>query len=213
MSSHFRHPALYAAVALLAAAAAAFGVQAARGGGDPLGAAVPPAAGANGTSATGATVFAREDPDATARVTDTDEEAQSDTMPTLPDSMSVDMIAAGDAIFHGRGGCYQCHGAEATGLKQRGSALTAGTIYVPVQGPHGWNGIDSLVLNGIPESLTRTQVAMPMRGLHSDLSADEVRRVAAYVWAIAQVRGEPWPGGHLAHGTPGRVIPPRTTGP
>ena len=164
-------------------------------------------------SATGADVFAHETADAEAGVTDTDEEAQSDTMATLPPGMTVDLIAQGDALFHGKGGCRECHGMEATGLRQRGSALTAGVIYVPVQGQAGWRGVDSLILNGVPEELSRSPVAMPMRGLHSDLSADEVRRVAAYVWAIAQVKGEPWSGGHRAHATSGRRIEPRTTGP
>lgn len=152
-------------------------------------------------------------PLALARVTETDEEMQPDTLPTLPDSMRVDDLVAGDAVFHGRGGCYQCHGMEATGLPKRGSSLNSGIIYVPVQGAAGWTGIDSLVLNGLPEGITRSQVAMPMRGLHGDLTADETRAVAAYVWAIAQTRGEPWTGGHARHATGDLVVDPRTTGP
>ena len=65
-------------------------------------------------------------PLALARVTETDEEAQPDTLPTLPDSMRVDDLVQGDAIYHGKGGCFQCHGMEATGLPKRGSSLTAG---------------------------------------------------------------------------------------
>jgi hypothetical protein len=42
---------------------------------------------------------------------------------------------------------------------------------------------------------------MPARGGKSDLTREEVRRVAAYIWAISQTRGEPWPGGHTSHGT------------
>jgi hypothetical protein len=34
------------------------------------------------------------------------------------------------------------------------------------------------------------------RGAASNLTDEETRRVAAYVWAIAHVRGEPWLGGH-----------------
>ncbi len=173
-----------------------------------LGAVAPP-----GPSSDGAREFARTTPLALARVTDTDEEAQPDTLPTLPPEMRTADFVAGDAIFHGKGGCYQCHGMEATGLPKRGSSLTAGLIYVPTQGAAGWTGLDSLILNGVPEAITRSQVAMPMRGLGGDLTADETREVAAYIWAIAQTRGEPWPGGHVRHATSTLIMDPRTTGP
>lgn len=173
-----------------------------------LGAVVPP-----GPSSDAAREFARATPLALARVTETDEESQPDTLPALPPGMRVADVALGDALFHGKGGCYQCHGMEATGLPKRGSSLTAGLIYVPIEGALGWAGVDSLVLNGVPEAITRSQVAMPMRGLNGDLTADETRRVAAYVWAIAQARGEPWPGGHARHATGALVMDPRTTGP
>ena len=175
----------------------------------PLGAVVPP----GGMSATGSDVFARQTLQALAYVTDTDEEAQPVTLPALPAGMTVGTIAQGDAIYHGKGGCYQCHGADATGIMRRGKSLTAGLIYMPMAGMAGWVGIDSLILNGMAETVTRSEIAMPMRGLRSDLTNDEVRQVAAYVWALAHVRGEPWPGGHVTHGVGPLLIAPRTTGP
>ena len=213
--------AVWAAALLIAAGGVFVGVDMlhaagrSRAGGGPfgrleaLGASAPPGP----ASSVGASEFARTTPLALARVTETDEESQPDTMPTLPDSMRVDDIVAGDAVFHGKGGCFQCHGMEATGLPKRGSSLTAGLIYVPVEKAAGWAGLDSLILNGVPENITRSQVAMPMRGLNGDLTADETRVVAAYIWAIAQARGEPWPGGHARHATGSLVIDPRTTGP
>ena len=59
--------------------------------------------------------------------------------------------------------------------------------------------IDSLVTAGIPEAITRSPIAMPARGAQSNLTPDEVKLSAAYVCAIASVRGEPWPGGHQTH--------------
>lgn len=131
------------------------------------------------------------------RVFDTDEEGQKDTLPALPSGMTVQMIRDGDRLFHGRGGCVDCHGLEGEGLAGRGKTLTAGLGYVPAG---DWNALDSLVAVGVAEALTRSAVAMPPRGQWSDLTADEVRRVAAYVWAVSQVRGEPWAGGHALHG-------------
>ncbi len=148
----------------------------------------------------------------TARVPDHDDDVQPDTLPSLPDGMTVGMIADGDAIYHGDGGCFKCHGEEGTGVQQRGSAITNAILLVPIKGAAGWNGVDSLVLNGIPEAVTRSSIGMPPRGIRSDLNTDQVRRVAAYAWAISQARGEPWPGGHDTHSTSRFVTIPKTTG-
>ncbi len=149
----------------------------------------------------------------TARVLDHDDDVQPDTLPTLPSGMTVSNIVDGDAIFHGEGGCFLCHGEEATGVQQRGSSLTNAVLKVPVEDPGGWDAVDSLILNGIPEALTRSSIGMPPRGINSSLSTSQVRSVAAYVWAISQTRGEPWPGGHTSHSTSSTVTTPRTTGP
>ncbi len=130
------------------------------------------------------------------RTFDTDEEAQPDTLPALPYGMTRDMIHDGDRLFHGKGGCVNCHGSEAQGLPARGKTLTAGLSFVP---PGDWNALDSLIEIGMPDRRTRSPIAMPPRGQHGDLDAGEVRTIAAYVWAISGTRGEPWPGGHRLH--------------
>jgi mono/diheme cytochrome c family protein len=127
---------------------------------------------------------------------DTDEEAQPDTLPTLPYDMSLDMLRDGDRLFHAKGGCVSCHGSEAQGLAARGKTLTAGLAFVP---PGDWNAIDSTISVGMPDRQTRSPIAMPPRGQHEDLTAGEMRRIGAYVWAISQTRGEPWQGGHRIH--------------
>jgi mono/diheme cytochrome c family protein len=126
---------------------------------------------------------------------DTDEDAQPRTLPKLPAGMTTQMIVQGDSIFHGKGGCVTCHGADATGMPNAGSGLTRGTSFVPTE----WQPIEMGIMAGIPEAVTRSGIAMPPRGAQSNLTPDEVRLVAAYVWAIASVRDEPWPGGHRTH--------------
>jgi mono/diheme cytochrome c family protein len=135
---------------------------------------------------------------------DTNEEGQPPKLPALPDGMSLDLIRSGDSLFHGKGHCFACHGADATGLPDAGSALTVGLNFVPIE----WRPIDSLVAAGIPDAVTRSAIQMPPRGGKSDLSPDETRAIAAYVWAISQTRGEPWPGGHATHAL---MIPPGST--
>lgn len=120
---------------------------------------------------------------------------QPDTLPKLPPGMTVQMIVAGDSIFHNQGHCFACHGQEAEGMPAAGDALTAGLNWAQ----YDWTSIDSLVKSGMPQELTRSPIGMPPRGGKSDLTDEQVRLVSAYVWAISQARGEPWPGGHQSH--------------
>jgi len=124
---------------------------------------------------------------------------QPKSLPKMPAGMTLDMIRQGDSVFHNAGGCITCHGPNAMGLPDKGSSLSLGLHFVPAD----WNAIDSLVTAGLPEALTRTSIAMPPRGAGSNLTPDQVKQVAAYVWAISQTYGEPWPGGHKSHGAEG----------
>jgi cytochrome c5 len=126
---------------------------------------------------------------------ETNESLQPTTLPALPAGMTVEMLVDGDRLFHGRGGCFACHGAEAQGLPAAGDGITSALFYAR----HEWRSIDSLITAGVPDVLTRSPIAMPARGARGDLTRDEIQRLAAYVWAISAVKGEPWPGGHPSH--------------
>jgi mono/diheme cytochrome c family protein len=126
---------------------------------------------------------------------DLNEDGQLRRLPPLPRGMTLAMIQEGDALYRGKAGCVACHGSDGGGMPASGSGITAGLNFVPSE----WGPIDSLIRAGIPEPVTRSPIAMPPRGAQSNLTDDETRRVAAYVWAISQVRDEPWPGGHRTH--------------
>ena len=130
---------------------------------------------------------------------DHNEDGQPTKLPALPQGVTLDMIRQGDELYRGKAGCTTCHGPEGGGMPAAGSGITAGLNFVPYQ----MAAIDSVIRVGIAEPITRTPVAMPPRGAASNLTDEESRRVAAYVWAISQVRGEPWPGGHRSHGGTG----------
>ena len=138
---------------------------------------------------------------------DTHEDGQPSKLPSPPSGMTRGMIVQGDSLFRGKGGCVTCHGQEANGMPNMGSSLTGGLLFIPPQ----WNMIDSLIRAGIPEPLTRTTIAMPPRGAKSDLTPEETRLIAAYVWAISQAKDEPWPGGHRTHGAPAEGAGPSAT--
>jgi mono/diheme cytochrome c family protein len=127
---------------------------------------------------------------------DTHEDGQPARLASLPDGMTLDMIVQGDSLFRGKGGCVTCHGQEANGMPNGGSSLTGGLHFIPPE----WKTIDAVILAGVPEPVTRSSVAMPPRGAKSDLTPEESRLIAAYVWAISQTKGEPWRGGHKTHG-------------
>ena len=126
---------------------------------------------------------------------DLNEDGQLRRLPALPRGMALAMIQQGDNLYRGKAGCIACHGPDGGGMPASGSGITAGLNFVPTE----WEPIDSLIRTGIPEPVTRSPIAMPPRGAQSNLTDDESRRVAAYVWAISQVRDEPWTGGHRTH--------------
>ena len=123
------------------------------------------------------------------------DELQPDTLPALPIGMTVADIVEGDRLFHASPGCFACHGTEGQGLPAAGSALTVSLAYAR----YNWKSIDSLIIAGLPDAFTRSPIAMPARGARGDLTEEQAARVAAYVWAISQARGEPWAGGHASH--------------
>ena len=134
----------------------------------------------------------------------TNEDLQPTQMLPLPAAMTVDEIVEGDRIFHGPGGCFACHGTEGEGLPAAGAAITTGLAYVPID----VKAIAALVANGLPDEDTRSPIAMPPRGARGNLTPQEIAHVAEYVWVIAQVRGEPWAGGHTSHF---HLVPPGST--
>jgi mono/diheme cytochrome c family protein len=123
------------------------------------------------------------------------DDLQPAQLPPLPYGMTIQTIAQGDSVYHGKGNCSACHGSEGEGLPAAGDAITVGLNWAQ----YDWTSIDSLIDRGIPQVLTRSPIGMPARGGKSNLTDDEVARVAAYVWTISQTRGEPWPGGHESH--------------
>lgn len=134
----------------------------------------------------------------------TNDEVQPSKLPSLPKGITLEMLVRGDALFHGRGGCFACHGSEAQGLPAAGDAITTGLSYAQPQ----IADISEVIEHGLSDALTRSPIRMPARGARGDLSDAEIRELAAYVWAISKVHGEPWPGGHADHSA---MLPPGAT--
>jgi mono/diheme cytochrome c family protein len=97
---------------------------------------------------------------------------------TAAPSISPELIAQGDKVFHGAGNCYACHGNNAEGLV--GPSLTDGEWI------HSKGTLDEIaaqVIHGVPKAESKSGIEMPPRG-GGTLSDDDVRAVAAYVYSL-----------------------------
>ena len=115
---------------------------------------------------------------------------------SLPPGISPAMVERGNALFHGRGMCVSCHGANASGLL--GPDLTDGEW---LQAKGSYLSILQIVLMGVPASESLSGSEMAPRGGMS-LNDVDVQAVAAWVWAL----GHPNAGDSLPHGTTRELI-------
>jgi mono/diheme cytochrome c family protein len=99
-----------------------------------------------------------------------------------PDSASVTpaMVAAGRAIFHGKGTCFACHGMQLEGSQ-----------VAPTLKPHKWRDakdgdfpqIYHVVTHGVPGTL---MVAFP-----GGITRAEAANVVSYVWSVTRGKVKP----------------------
>ena len=97
---------------------------------------------------------------------------------SLPPGVTESVIAEGKKIYGGRGLCYLCHGAVPDG--GIGPSLSDSTW---IRSEGRYEEIVAQVFNGTTREEAKTGVAMPPRG-GSHISDEEVRAVAAYIWAV-----------------------------
>lgn len=98
----------------------------------------------------------------------------------LPEGVTQEMVAQGDEIFHRGATCFTCHGAGG-----------AGGPLAPALNEDDWIHIDGsyeslvqVIVAGVP---TPQQYPAPMPPLGgSALSDEQVRQIAAYVYAISR---------------------------
>ena len=98
----------------------------------------------------------------------------------LPAGVTPAMITKGKTIFTSTGLCFACHGMDAKGMV--GPNLTDQTW---IDGKGTYPEIVQIVTTGIPVAETKTgKGAMPPKG-GSQISEDDVKAVAAYVWSLS----------------------------
>lgn len=98
----------------------------------------------------------------------------------LPAGVTPAMIAKGKTIFTSTGLCFACHGMDAKGMV--GPSLVDPTW---IHGKGTYPEIVQIVTTGIPVAETKLgKGAMPPKG-GSQISEDDVKAVAAYVWSLS----------------------------
>jgi mono/diheme cytochrome c family protein len=106
----------------------------------------------------------------------------------LPVGLTPQMIALGDSLFHARS-CVRCHGADAKGA-QNGPDLTVST-HMHVNGTY--EDFVRLITSGVPRDsiLDKSHrfAMQPRGGNQNQLTDEQVRAVAAYVYSLSHKQG------------------------
>jgi mono/diheme cytochrome c family protein len=96
-----------------------------------------------------------------------------------PAGVTPAMITQGDSIFHGKGNCYACHGANAQG--------TVGPNLTDAEWIHSDGSFEAIVKQvdtGVPKEQSKSGIVMPPKG-GAAITEDEVKAVAAYVYSLS----------------------------
>lgn len=100
----------------------------------------------------------------------------------LPEGVTAEMLSRGEELFQGAGFCYTCHGQEGRGVPRLGSDLGDDEW---VHGDGSYESIAQRIRAGVTAEASTVGVPMPPRG-GGRLSDEQVRAVAAYVWALSR---------------------------
>jgi|ERR671921_762635 mono/diheme cytochrome c family protein len=103
----------------------------------------------------------------------------TDSAAAAPASVTPELIAQGDKIFHGTGNCYACHGTNAQG--------SVGPNLTDAEWIHSKGSYDEIVAQvtkGVPKEESKSGIVMPPRG-GGTISDEDVKAVAAYVYSLS----------------------------
>jgi cytochrome c oxidase cbb3-type subunit 3 len=104
-------------------------------------------------------------------------------MAQAPAAATPAAIAQGDSIFHGKGNCYACHGANAQGAV--GPNLTDAEW---IHSDGTYDAIVKQITTGVEQKESKSGIPMPPKG-GSSITDDEVKSVAAYVYSLSHKSG------------------------
>lgn len=104
---------------------------------------------------------------------------------SLPPGVTGAMISKGKKLFAGDAICFSCHGADGRGMI--GPNLTD-QAWLHSKG--AYDDIVAQIRLGVPPEKSKSGVVMPPKG-GTDLTDEQIRAIAAYVWSLSQPRKAP----------------------
>lgn len=96
-----------------------------------------------------------------------------------PATVTPAAITLGDSLFHSKGNCYACHGANAQGAV--GPNLTDAEW---IHSDGSYDAIVKQITTGVTAEESKSKIPMPPKG-GSTITDDEVKAVAAYVYSLS----------------------------
>jgi len=99
----------------------------------------------------------------------------------LPQGVTQEMVQEGHALFTGPAQCFSCHGSEAQGTVLCPTLNDREWLHVP---GGEYDGIVRIIQTGVMQPKSYPTVMPPLGGM--PLNNDQVRALAAYVYAISQ---------------------------
>jgi mono/diheme cytochrome c family protein len=102
----------------------------------------------------------------------------SPALAQTPAAVTPAAITQGDSIFHSKGNCYACHGANAQGAV--GPNLTDAEW---IHSDGSYDAIVKQITTGVPKEESKSGIPMAPKG-GSTITDDEVKAVAAYVYSL-----------------------------
>ena len=96
-----------------------------------------------------------------------------------PAAVTAAAITLGDSLFHSKGNCYACHGANAQGAV--GPNLTDAEW---IHSDGSYDAIVKQITTGVTAEESKSKIPMPPKG-GSTITDDEVKAVAAYVYSLS----------------------------
>lgn len=100
---------------------------------------------------------------------------------SLPEGVDAQRVAEGERLFRSEGLCFACHAPDGSGVPGAGADLTDDE-WLHLSPEVG--AIADLIRRGVPPGEAKGNAIMPPKG-GSQLTDDQIRSVAAYVWTLA----------------------------
>jgi mono/diheme cytochrome c family protein len=99
-----------------------------------------------------------------------------------PDTTAItpQAVDAGRAIFHGKGTCFACHGAQ-----------LEGTQLAPTLKAHSWRDAKNGQLDEIVRVVTHGVPSTVMVALPGGISRADALNVASYIWSVNNRNAKP----------------------